>query len=1561
MQSSRNFIHNSPTVSDSLLSENIRSAQAQDTSPYTHQDIFKYDSIVNMNSYRSTIAGDLRLSTSSLTSSLNSLTDTRQELLQSSHDARAQHLTHHVSSVTEITSTVTQHMTRFAGDHRFPPGRPPLDNSISRPDQTAAINKGFAAWVTPETNDKTTNPAVSWEEIRRLVNGEAPAAAGTMRLNREPFREMNPASKRCDANSFYDPEFILSSVDSKDDPQGTARRGHMLPKREMSRRLNGSPAGTKHSNDSPDRQALILQLTGSKGNSKKATIRADPAAASRQPLPSPRTFSQTALTAPPQSTFRQVETKTPIDIKYLDFVLDGRLTPDNKTLWVYKMIIRLMTQADPLMLRLYERREVACNMKPQRPLLRICDAPHNRADHRVGCVGADAQERARDNRKTAALASSLIEHGKRADWSELTPGVMSEVEQVTTLTVACASSTPCPAGHALLSKPPRKQQGRTMHRKASAPPDPATAGQKGGVDPRGAQQHTSSREPLAQGDVTSEKEEPRPGGPRPNGAAVMATWVPTDSGAPAWVSEPVTLDGALASATIDRALSSRPPRRRKRKQRGTPASLPTVAGEGGGDDSRGTQIKLPARKRDAADTEEADPGMPQLLLVEETATALRASPDHESAVPVNVPAAARPLPQQVQEREMMDSLVQAGVGEGTGQGGTECSLSSCQEETDTLSQRREFLGRRECKASTDACRENLWISKSREMRRRQVKVGNGLVGQSPTVTYILRPDARGIIGSAFGLSRMGPAGIVSARFPVQATHLSHRRGRRGRHKKVGQGRTRDARWSDLVAKVERVGSRVEPWSPQDHSEIGTVTRAAEVRSVADYPAAAGSKAFLSVLGEMPLAETMSESSWSATRQGLAKMTSLAGAPDGPGDGSGEIAGPWVTDKGGGEDALGTLDGPLPKAEMDVGPEFSSVPDSVNTWFVRGVGARRMPLVIKREDWSEMLALGMVQGPHPDLAVAFAWRRCYNPPADERKSTIRFVTHDAFDVPVDNWPTTWEGLVEHVVMGGYFRTKPRLRGGSMDSAEAQSLLDSTNFDEHLPWDEIDQNLARVRAGGLIPPNEMTEPMRLAQALLGCVALQQWDPLATFLHALPQEVSTGLILSPARLAALSVLAARPRREPDPPPPWLMAASFAELRFNHLSPSDFVPDPHRANDLRSQIQDGIVNRLLIVAPEIANHPHYRLQNLRSDLRVELNLKDPHVETCFFSAIAVLPTGPWISDFYKGVKSLGGRSFCTITPTDLHVETELSNTDQQVIRAIRSALGVDNAAFRRILDESLSNALHCDARSRDDTARFTSNGGKGGKRTMEHVSPDSPDSRLLVTMDGTSLLLARRTVIRLPLQLGPVTIGLTLPQCPQQALRSMLQPRDPAAIRLRVPGAAIDCPVILVGPLPKGSISARTVNSGAKMADLRRHMHEVCRAELRTVDVRLVGRYEKDRSPMFLYMEFGSADAAHHFGSTVDRQVPQEFARLMMSLCGDKASQMQFWSCNLLSECLAAADEKALKALMSHGQSNPCPLPPPPYIPSVPPPPDHGAGQIAGGTGSAAGGPDNPVNAQH
>ncbi len=117
-----------------------------------------------------------------------------------------------------------------------------------------------------------------------------------------------------------------------------------------------------------------------------------------------------------------------------------------------------------------------------------------------------------------------------------------------------------------------------------------------------------------------------------------------------------------------------------------------------------------------------------------------------------------------------------------------------------------------------------------------------------------------------------------------------------------------------------------------------------------------------------------------------------------------------------------------------------------------------------------------------------------------------------------------------------------------------------------------------------------------------------------------------------------------------------------------------------------------------------------------------------------------------------------------------------------------------------------------------------------------------------------------------------------------------------------------------------------------------------------------------MFLYMEFGSADAANAFGLQGGQRVPQEFCRLMMSLFGERALQIPLWSCNLLAECLAVGDEKTLKALMSHGQTHACPLPPPAHPPPpLPPPPLPGAGQDADGSGSAASGPDNPDYAKH
>jgi hypothetical protein len=117
-----------------------------------------------------------------------------------------------------------------------------------------------------------------------------------------------------------------------------------------------------------------------------------------------------------------------------------------------------------------------------------------------------------------------------------------------------------------------------------------------------------------------------------------------------------------------------------------------------------------------------------------------------------------------------------------------------------------------------------------------------------------------------------------------------------------------------------------------------------------------------------------------------------------------------------------------------------------------------------------------------------------------------------------------------------------------------------------------------------------------------------------------------------------------------------------------------------------------------------------------------------------------------------------------------------------------------------------------------------------------------------------------------------------------------------------------------------------------------------------------------MFLYIEFGSVDVARwprSFAAMTDQVVPHELGKLLRRLRGDKALLIPFWNCSVLAECLAVADEKTLKALMTHGQLHPCPLPRPALPP--PPPPAYRAGPAADGTGSAASGPENPGDNRH
>ena len=980
-------------------------------------------------------------------------------------------------------------------------------------------------------------------------------------------------------------------------------------------------------------------------------------------------------------------------------------------------------------------------------------------------------------------------------------------------------------------------------------------------------------------------------------------------------------------------------RRGRRKAKSATLTLAESAGEEGRDDSRGAQMTSDGLPGELGPTTtglgEADPSRSTEQALAETMTATPYT-DRGSSVPVHDHGAAR-LSQQrprlvpEQARPELTGRVRNG----------------------TLSQQREFLRRRRRLADEDAHLPPLSILIVLGQRRRLVAEAE-VPGERNL--RLPRLDTQERMGCMHALEQKGRGISLSDRFlELMVSSEQSRMPAAQTETVLGPGRKRNQhqrRRSESPPSADgRLAAEpvVEPQVPQVETLSWAERRRRRGLWIWTRPAHNGGDVTKDVLSEgRPMAPAQERTG--GLFLGNGSVADSTG--DGPTEAQAQPVWTPAAEREGQEELVPVDTGDRNSERSDL--DTDSAPESVEVRVITGKAQRAV--VVLKSDWTEMMDLGMMMGPHPHLAVGLAWRRQYlETLPSSGVPIIRLVSHDAFDLPRNAWPTSWEGLVQHVEQGGFFRVTPVLRGG-MDPAQ-QRLLDSAVFDDNLPWDVLDRAMDCVRSGQQVPPDVPAEMTSLAQALAGVVGLQQWDPLSTFLGNLPQDVREGLVLSPARLAALLVVARRRIPSPALPPAWVHQAPFTDLRIHHLRPEALVPEHQLSRDLKQQLMDVIINRLLSLLPEMRQTPQFKLQDLRADIRLELDAKAPGP----FSATVVLPTGPWIDDLCQGTRSVAEGSFCTIGPADLYIETEASNSDQLVLRSIQSALGLDSRTFRLILDESLSRAFGTTVRSRSATARFIESG-KGGKRTMEQVPPESPESRLMLTMDGTSLLLARRDMTRLPLRLGsgqefPVTIGLNLPQCPHQALRSMLLPRDPASIKLRAPGTVIECPVILAGPLPKGSLPAQTVNSGPRMAEVRSSINNVCSATIGTKDVRFVGRFDKDRSPMFLCMEFPSVEMARTFGAVIDQQAPQEFVAILMRLCGDKAAQTQFWSSNLVSEVLAGAAEKDLKALLAHGQANPCPLPPPP----PPPAQQQIVGQAASeGSGAAAAGPDNPEAAR-
>jgi hypothetical protein len=130
-----------------------------------------------------------------------------------------------------------------------------------------------------------------------------------------------------------------------------------------------------------------------------------------------------------------------------------------------------------------------------------------------------------------------------------------------------------------------------------------------------------------------------------------------------------------------------------------------------------------------------------------------------------------------------------------------------------------------------------------------------------------------------------------------------------------------------------------------------------------------------------------------------------------------------------------------------------------------------------------------------------------------------------------------------------------------------------------------------------------------------------------------------------------------------------------------------------------------------------------------------------------------------------------------------------------------------------------------------------------------------------------------------------------------------------------------VLVGPLPAKWLTNLIVHSAAEEERMRNIASVVWRGCIQAEDVQFVGRRDKDRSPLFLYVEFPGVDEANALGVAMDRNtLPDGLVALSAKWFGQL---VHVWSCAVLTEALEVVQAKAWKGLLEQAKQNPCPLP--------------------------------------
>ena len=478
------------------------------------------------------------------------------------------------------------------------------------------MNDAFKAWSSDMPNEPPpADLKRTWEGIHALLNSPPAANAPISTKQTEPPAEIVSGSAICDPASFRDPEHNVRTIADCEEACSSKppQKGRLLPKRGMNRRLTGMPAGGDDHTETITSQAHRFSADLSTGTCKstrhipsntiskvEATLQVTlsqltpPPQQNTQvqstlpqltPLPQQRTPAQ--VTARPSrmesrvsiyDQRRQPETgailpgmevdsripfTTPIDVKVIDLVLDGRATVENQVIWLTRQIEcvqGMWTLPNQALVRVLQTRQVVSQEQclPQGEKIHafppaqctlpcICDAPCNAPQ-----VVPAEDNQAEDSDKNAGV-SGEGRHDER------------EVAQVATVQTAMTPSTG-PAGQRTPRTPRRSQLAHTTTRSTA----PATAG----LVQEGARQD-ADREPLLTDALTEAADQQ---------AGMLGQGTTKVRPDPALRLRTEKETSAPASAPSDDALSSSPRRRRRGgRRRRKPSPLPpTTAGGGGG-------------------------------------------------------------------------------------------------------------------------------------------------------------------------------------------------------------------------------------------------------------------------------------------------------------------------------------------------------------------------------------------------------------------------------------------------------------------------------------------------------------------------------------------------------------------------------------------------------------------------------------------------------------------------------------------------------------------------------------------------------------------------------------------------------------------------------------------------------------------------------------------------------------------------------------------------------------------------------------------------------------------